>query len=240
VAILTSQVLVFQPDLVLTCISVADDVTGRLPTPSQFDWQRLHVVQFARRAFSSLPGGEIHEGPFPCASSVAPALSPEGRGTDVLASISVPLVDQEELLRATAGQLAVCRCPLDGRMRRRWHETLSHLEEIAAVCRRHQIATAFIVAPSAAQLDARLRSTLCRRAGYRTDEVDVRLPQRQLDSFAQQRDLLLIDLLPHFGRTEQATFTSAGCQWNDLGNRLAAEALGTWLRRRCGTLVAQK
>jgi hypothetical protein len=123
-------------------------------------------------------------------------------------------------------------------MRRRWQETFSHLEEVAAVCRRNQIATALVVAPSAAQLDARLRGTLCRRAGYRADEVDLRLPQRQLGSFAQERDLMLIDLLPHFGRTEQAKFTAAGSQWNDLGNQLAAEALGAWLRRRCGALVA--
>src|SRR5438552_980804 len=143
-------------------------------------------------------------------------------------------------MQVTAGQLSVCRCPMDDRMRRRWREALGHLEELAAVCRRHKIATALLVAPSVPQLDARLRGTLCRRAGYRSDEVDVRLPQRQLASFAQQQDLPLIDLLPHFGRTEQSTFAPSGCQWNDLGNRLAAEALGAWLRQRCATLVAQK
>ena len=87
---------------------------------------------------------------------------------------------------------------------------------------------------------ARLRGTLCRRAGYRSDEVDVHLPQRQLASFAQQHDLPIIDLLPHFGRTQQSTFTSTGCQWNDLGNCRAAEAVGAWLRQQCATRVARK
>ena len=136
--------------------AVADDITGRLPTPSQFDWQRLHVVQLARRALVQPVFGQ------PC--SVAQAL---GRPGELSLPTDARRVDQESLLRATAAQLAVCRSPLDDRMRRRWQETFRHLEEIAAVCRRHQNATAFVVAPSAPQLDARLCATLRRRAGDR-------------------------------------------------------------------------
>ncbi len=250
-AILTSQVLAFQPDLVLTCISVADDVTGRLPTPSQFDWQRLYVVQFARRAF----GRETLQQS--CAALMESRTSKiEDRTSNIqLASASFDVgcsmfdvgcsahchpAPEETYLQVTAAQLAVCRSPLDDRMRRRWQETFAHLNELAAICRRNHIATALVVAPSVLQLDARLRDTLCRRAGYRAGEVDVQLPQRQLSQFAQEHGLPLIDLLPHFRLPDQPTFASSGCQWNDLGNQVAADALAAWLRQRGATLVARK
>ncbi len=143
-------------------------------------------------------------------------------------------------MQTTAGQLAVCRSPLDERMRRRWQETFAHLEELAAVCRRNQIAAAIVVAPSVPQLDARLRDKLSRRAGYRAGEVDVQLPQRQLSQFAQEHDLPLIDLLPHLAQRHEAAFVPSSRQWSDLGNEVAAEALAAWLERRCTTLVAQK
>jgi hypothetical protein len=248
VAILASQVLAFQPDLVLTCVSVADDVTGRSRVPSRFDWQRLQVVQLARRALGqeALPRHEMA-----LFDRTSNAQHPTSNLTvDVRCSMfdvrcSVPLAEreantEEAYLEATAGQLTVCRSPLDDRMRGRWEETFSHLDELASVCRRHKIAAAILIAPSVPQLDARLRDKLCRRAGYRAGEVDVQLPQRQLNQFAQQHGLALIDLLPHFALREQPKFDASGRQWNDLGNQVAADTLAAWLRQRAGTAVARK
>jgi hypothetical protein len=246
-AILTSQVLAFRPDLVLTCVSVADDVTGRLPRPSQFDWQRLYLVQLARRALgegSGVASRAIYDGltddgmtndPARLVSSFA--IRPSSFGG--LPSAAWPAAE-ETYLQITAAHLLVCRSPLDDRMRRRWQEALAHLSELIAACRRNRIAAALVVAPSVPQLDGRLRDTLCRRAGWLAGEVDVQLPQRQLRQFAQQHELPVIDLLPHFALPERPMFAPSGCQWNDLGNHVASEALVTWLRQRCTTLVARR
>jgi hypothetical protein len=213
-ATLAQHVLAFQPDLVLTCFSVSDDVTGEVPLPGQFAWESLHLYHFGLRAFNSSRPGRLN------------VLFAERR-------------DQESFLQTSAARLAVCRSPLDPAMRRCWQETLAYMSDLAATCRRHNVPLAFLAAPSEPQLDARLRSTLCRRIGCRPEEIDVELPQRQLAQFARQAEMPLIDLLPHFRRATQGVYGRRDSQWNDHGNELAADVLGGWLRGRCATRLAK-
>jgi hypothetical protein len=212
-ATLAQHVLSFQPDLVVTCLSLSDDVTGRLPLPSQFDWSSLHLYQLLR---GSAPEQPLWRDAY----------------------LSAPR-EQEAFLRDAAGRLAVCRAPLDDRMRRRWQQTFGHLSEMARVCRRSDVPVVLLAAPSDLQLDARLRETLCRRLGRRPEEIDIELPQRQLSQYARQHDLPLIDLFPHFRNASQGVYGRHASQWNEQGNELAANVLGDWLQSRYAARLAR-
>ena len=62
---------------------------------------------------------------------------------------------------------------------------------------------------------------------------------KQIKQADVSKILYQLHLVTDRRRTEQTTFAPSGCQWNDLGNRLAADALGAWLSQRCATLVAR-
>jgi len=214
-ATLADKVLGFNPDLVLTCISVGDDVTDRLRLPDNFDWHALHVYHFGLRALAWEIPGPIDN----------PLLHPPD--------------DRETYLHRAAQRLAVCRSPLDRRMQRRWQDTFAHLDELSEKCRSREVPLALVVAPCDAQLDSRLRKTLCRRLGFRADEVDVHLPQRRLAQFSRQRNIPLIDLLPHFQLSNEAVYCPNDNQWSEQGNRLAADVIRRWLERRFSVRLAQ-
>lgn len=214
-ATLADKVLAFDPDLVLTCISVGDDVTDRLRLPDNFDWQALHVYHFGLRTLAlEIPGPTDN-----------PLLHPPD--------------DRETYLHRAAQRLAVCRSPLDRRMQRRWQDTFAHLDELSGKCRSRNVPLVLVVAPCDAQLDARLCRTLCRRLGCRVDEVDVHLPQRRLAQFSRQRNIPSIDLLPHFQLSNEAVYCLNGNQWSEHGNRLAADVIRRWLERRFAVRLAQ-
>jgi hypothetical protein len=203
------EVAACRPDLVLTFLSLGDDVTRQLPTPGAFDWRGLGLYQFAAR-LTAAPGMALDDA---CE------------------------VDRESYLRAAAGQLAVCRTPLDEAMLARWDESLAWLDRIARYCERNGIPQALVLLPGEFQVSPALCEGLCRNAGYERGQVDLDLPQRRLAAFANERELPLFDLLPHLRAAAEYPFERNGPRLNDGGQRLVAEALGDWLRRRYGTQV---
>ena len=206
------EVATYRPDLVLTFLSLGDDVTRQLPTPGAFDWRGLGLYQLAAR-LTAAPGIALDE---TCE------------------------IDREAYLRAASVQLAVCRTPLDETMLARWEESLAWLDRIARFCERNDIPQALVLLPGEFQVSPVLCDGLCRNAGYERGQIDLDLPQRRLAAFANDRELPLFDLLPHLRAAAEYPFERNGPRLNDGGQRVVAGALGDWLRRRYGTQVTAR
>jgi hypothetical protein len=210
----------YRPDLVLACISIGDDLTAELPLPGAFDWRGLRLFQLGAQTFC-------------CAESKCG----EGHGllpwrTDEAAAT------REAYLRQAARRLAVCRTPIEGFMSARWRETIGHLEDLDACCRRQGAALALVLVPAEFQANPSLCDALCRAAGCESQSVDLELPQRRLTVFAEERGLPVLDLLPPMRACGESPYLRNQFQWNALGNDIAARALSEWLQSRFQRQIA--
>lgn len=127
-------------------------------------------------------------------------------------------------------RLSVCRTPLDQRARRQWNRVLGHLERAAARCRAQGTAVSLVLVPGEFQVNRPLYETLQRRMGYRPGELDLAFPQRRLISFAAERKLPVVDLLPALCGTTEPVFERQTDSLNAAGSLLAAQTLGVWLQ----------
>ena len=204
----------FDPHLVLTFISVGDDITQSLPAPGAFDWRSLRMYQLAAPWLDS-----------PCGLPAS------------LASSNTVTSRREDYLREAAERMVVCRTPIDEPMRRRWREALSYLDEMVEACRSRQMKLALVLVPDEFQVNDVLLGELCRRAGCRPEQFDLELPQRRLSSFAERRGLAVLDLLPHLRAAGRTAYRRNDGRFNDRGNQLVAEALGRWLEMQLADAI---
>lgn len=211
---LASDVSPFRPDLVLAFISAGADIAQGGSPPGMFDWRSLSSVQWGARYLgrTTQPG-------------FAPAASCEA-------------LDYESYLRSLAPRLAVCRTPIDATMRRQWEEAVEHLDDLVRQCRKRHIAVGLVLVPSEFQVNAALCEALRRRTGYEAGEVDLDLPQRRLARFAHERNLPVIDLLPHFRASGESPYCRRQGEFSDQGNEIATRIIGGWLQARFGTQIA--
>jgi hypothetical protein len=119
-----------------------------------------------------------------------------------------------------------------------WQRTLSYLEEAAASCRRGGIELVVVLVPAACQVSPALCQTVARRAGLTAADLDLELPQRRLALESAQQGAAVIDLLPALRASAVSPYARNESTWNDHGQRIAADAVGEWLERRFGQLVA--
>lgn len=210
---LAHDVVQFRPDLVLAFFSVGDDLTEELPLPGVFDWRGLRMYQLSARNRS------LGERCDPRKAALAEA-------------------SREAYLRRCAPHLAVCRTPIDDRMSARWQEAKSHLTQMAAVCRRQQIPLALVVVPGPFQVNSTLCDALRRQAGYEPGQVDLHLPQRRLAALAGEQSIPVVDLLPYFQSSGEATYERYQHELNDHGNQLATDVIGRWVEQQYRTQIA--
>lgn len=201
-------------DLVLTFVSVGDDIASESPRVDLFDWRSLCVSRLMRR-YVGWPQ--------------APAAAKLGSNGQAVAA--VPAAGAWETYVAACGpQLAVCRKPIDAAMQRRWKTTLGYLDELSRGCREAGIQLALVIAPSPLQTNRPLLEAACRRQGYAPSEIDLDLPQRRLAAYAADRNLPAFDLLPALRSCPEQPFIHQGWRWNARGNAAAAQALSGWLQ----------
>jgi hypothetical protein len=210
---LTHEVAGYRPDLVLTFVSIGDDVTQQLPLPGAFDWRGLAIYQIGAR--NKRPGGVADCDP-----------------------LVREIPSRDAFLRDTARRLSVCRTPIEGPMHQRWQETVGHLEEIVRHCQRQHIPVGLVLVPGEFQVNPQLCRSLCLQAGFEPSQLDLELPQRRLLHFADDRHVPVLDLLPHFRSADPPPYLRNQVEWDDAGNTLAAQALTQWLRGRYGTQIA--
>jgi hypothetical protein len=197
-----------RPDILLVFFSVGEDVAS-LPLESDwFDWRSLELAGYAQRALLAKADFATAR---PHSSAVAGS-SPR--------------------------ELTVCRSPANRATETRWNKALRHLDRLHRQCQRDNIELVLVVVPADFQLNHVLAESLQRQAGYEPNTLDLTLPQRRVASFAADRQLACIDLLPHLQRCEGLVYERGHRRWTNEGATAVAQAIGGWLQSSLGSQVA--
>jgi hypothetical protein len=214
---LESAVAPCRPDVLLVFVSIGTDITEAPALPGPFDWRSLHLVQ--RSA-----GLLTHE----AVSKVATRCARLGHRHHESS-------DWEKLV----GQLPICRVPVPEPLESRWQAVYGHLDTLLDRCRALDIEPMVVALPCEFQVDDKLCQTLCRRAGFRPEQIDIDLPQRRLASYAKDRGVEMLDLSPHLRASRRPNYECNSEHFNEEGNSLSAAILSDWLETRYdGTLLA--
>jgi hypothetical protein len=119
-------------------------------------------------------------------------------------------------------------------MLQRWQHRFQALDDLLAECRAADLTVALVLVPGEFQVNRVLCDTLARRAGCRSEQIDVELPQRKLAAFAERQGLALVDLLPSLRLCRESPYQRNSATWSDAGHEAAAAAIGGWLESRYG------
>jgi hypothetical protein len=135
-------------------------------------------------------------------------------------------------------RLAICRTPLDDTAKAKWRATFAELDQLLDDCGRSGVRVALVVVPDGFQVNRVLCDTLRRRAGYEPREFDLALPQRRLATYAQERRLDMVDLLPYLQASREPVYQHAAGGWNEQGKAVASRAICGWLESQYSGLTA--
>lgn len=206
---LTDRVLKCQPNLVLTFVSVGEDILSESAGTELFDWRSLELSQLplARQLVGARP-----------TTTLVPS-------------------DPAMFLQLLGRELTVCHTPIDSTTDRRWKKTFRHLDGLVRECQRSQVELALVVVPGQFQVNQVLCETLCRRMGYEQKQIDLDLPQRKLASFAGDRQVPYVDLLPHLRLCQEPPYERTTRQWNSAGAAVAVRTIGGWLQARYAAVI---
>ena len=136
-------------------------------------------------------------------------------------------------------RLAICRTPLDERAKAQWQATFAELDTLLAGCSQSRVPVALVVVPEGFQVNRVLCDTLRRRAGYGPKELDLALPQRRLATYAQERQVPLVDLLPYLQSSHDPVYQQVSGGWNERGKAVASRAICGWLASQYSGLSAR-
>jgi len=210
---LQEDVWPFQPDLVMVCIFVGNDITESLATPHGMSIRKHALYLFLKRA-----GQLIHERTRQPVLSIASAPDQFPR----------PALSEATFREVEAQRLAVCQTPLPRGMEKKWQQALSHLEQIVIDCENRRVPVGFVLIPDEFQVNAAVLTAALRDANLNREDVDLDLPQRRLRAFCAAREILCLDLLPFLEHVPD-TYAVRDTHWNIRGNHLAAEKIAPWL-----------
>jgi len=212
-AILRTQALNFQPDLVLVSLFVGNDITESLPTPRGLDPQRHCLYQLLDRGLRLLKE-RWRRGP-----------AEQGSVSDRLTAGTLA---PETFREVEARRLAVCFDPVPPAMEKKWQRALGHLDGLVSDCRRRQVPVACVLIPDEFQVHTEVLTDALAAAHRDRAALDLDKPQRRLLAFFAERGVPCLDLLPAFQRVPN-TYQPRDTHWNAGGNRLAADRIGSWL-----------
>ena len=150
---------------------------------------------------------------------------------------AAPIVATDQL-ECDGRRLAICRTPLDDTVKSQWRATFAELDALLAHCTAAHVRVALVVVPDGFQVNRVLCDTLRRRAGYKPADLDLALPQRRLASYAQERRLALVDLLPYLQASHSPVYQQAAGGWNEQGKAVARHAINGWLQSQYSGLTA--
>lgn len=194
-----SETPAFHPDLTIVVLSV-DDLTASRPPPHAFDWRSLRLYQWSCRILS----------PWLPLDRALPVATDESFERSVQRSLPA---------------LALCRSPALPAAEEQWRESLSWLDDLYRESRRRDAPLVLMLCPSDLQTQSPLRQAACRQAGCDPTQVDVESPQRRFKTFADARNVPIIDLLPHL---RAAAHTPRGAKAGRTTS-VACETLAHWL-----------
>jgi GDSL-like Lipase/Acylhydrolase family len=213
--ILQEDVWQFQPDIVIVCVFIGNDITESLATPHGMSIRKTALYQFLNRA--SRLARERARQPVLSISSAAD-------------QFPRPPLAEATFREIEARRLLVCQTPPSPDLEKKWQRALSHLEQIIVDCKSRQVPVGFVLIPDEFQVNSAVLTTALQDANLEFDEVELDLPQRRLRAFCTDRDVPCLDLKPFF-QDAPDTYAFHDTHWNVRGNRLAAEKMAGWLNR---------
>jgi hypothetical protein len=211
--VLHDDVWQFQPDIVLVCVFVGNDITENLPNPRRMSLQKHALYQFLHRA-SRILRENTRQPVLSIASSSA--------------QFPRPALSEATFREVEARRLSVCQNPPPATMEKKWKQALVHLEHITVDCSRHQTPVGFVLIPDEFQVNPDVLATALQDADLKHHEVTLGLPQRRLREFCADHATPCLDLLPDFVQFPD-TYGFRDTHWNVRGNHLAAEKIRHWL-----------
>jgi hypothetical protein len=207
---LKRDVLRFQPQFVLVCLSPADDVAA---TETPAAWSRMRLFDATR--WMTDPN--------------RPAYRPE-----VALKNLTETADYETYVRRRTAPVAACRTDDDDASQRQWKAAQAALGKLVDRCRERNIGVAAVLMPADFQLSPQLADALQRRVGLNQKQIDVQSPQRRWTAWTDHLQLPSLDLLPTFLAAEAVLFETSSPDWNARGRTLAAETTARWLQPQLG------
>jgi hypothetical protein len=207
--ILQTHAVAFDPDLVLVSFFVGNDVTESLAVPRGLD-PRQYLFYLA-----------IERG----ARVWRQARAPSANGDRLGGAGYSP----DQFVEIEARRLEICHTPVDMGLEKKWARALERIEAMDQLCKSTHRRLAVVLIPDEFQVDEELRETARLKAGWQAGEILVDLPQTRLREFLSQRRIPCLDLLPTLKQSTGA-YALRDTHWNALGNRVAASAIGDWLR----------
>ena len=255
--VLRSSALPLQPDLVLLCFFVGNDVTG-IPTRSAVlhgelygissanSWlnflrkSRLFVLAeryaFFRLRAARLRGIRAQEAASESSPIAgAPGLPDSARGpfpapsaTGARSGLLVRFYDLVEEDRLPV----FLRLP-SAEMEELWREAETYLTEFQRACKAAGVPWALVIEPDELQVDPQVRAELLRHLGRSPDEYDFDAPQLRLKDFASRHSVPVCDLLPvlkEAHRPEARLYLPNDTHWSVRGNEIAGAAVGDFVQ----------
>jgi hypothetical protein len=134
----------------------------------------------------------------------------------------------DDYLYIASQYLPVFRKEPAGRLAGLWDEAEGHLARIDALCREAGVPWVLVLIPDEMQVDEAVRRQVLARLGENPPAYDFEGPQRRLTTFAWDRAVPVLDLLPVLREAhtlEGRQYLPNDTHWNEKGNRTAGRAL---------------
>jgi hypothetical protein len=235
---LRAAALPMSPDLVVLCFYVGNDVTG-VGLRAEVLGGQLYFLDSSNRLHSLLRRSRL----FVLVEKVIVtrwrlANLKEQRGTPGAGAGTASGGSGEPTLYYRL--IVKKRLPVFSRetppvLERQWRRTESALLEFDGLCRSAGAPWVLLVIPAEEQVDLQVRRALVEALDIDTTRHDFETPQRRLVSFAAERGITCLDLLPLFRekhREGHQLYIPNDTHWNESGNALAARALVALVRER--------
>ena len=135
----------------------------------------------------------------------------------------------------TPPELYLCRRELSERTELMYRTTEALLLRLAQYAEERDAPMVFVVAPSLVQVDEDLWFSTLADYGENPADYSRSLPNSRLMRFAEENDLLMLDLLPILEselKQGRQSYNPEQEHWNSQGNRIVAGALLQYLESR--------
>jgi hypothetical protein len=250
--VLRSTGLGLQPDLVVLCFYVGNDVTalslgaevlaGELYfTRSSNRWHNLlrksRLFVLAEKAL--VTRWRIHnlrdqDRKLESADLEAGGAQADREPGDAQADRASPRPNLYYLL-IQKKRLPVFQKELSSSIQRQWEKVEEILIEFDRLCTDASIPWLLLLIPTEEQIDPLVRTAVLEALSLSGDDYDFDLPQRRLNRFARSHGIATLDLLPSFRSMQEegsSLYIPNDTHWNEPGNRLAGELIARHIRQR--------